>query len=482
VDIVLTLKFVIRVIQRLQGRSATRATHLQFVAVISVILGCGMAALGFWMDERMEDGVLHRAASETVLTMDAYIEPLVQELAAATTLSPAAQARLRATLAEITLGRALAAIKIWSTDGTIVYSTKASEIGWRPPIEEPLRRALSGKVVATFDDSGRQGQSHPATRLLEIHAPVRETSTNRIIAVAEFYEQRDLLRTELRNLHAQNAIIFGSLTVAMVVFLSSTMNRQRQQALQTRVEELTRLLEQNEDLQRRIKQAHHRMVETNELYLRRVGAELHDAPAQLIGFALLRFDTLTSQLTAPQADVALQGQAGAGPTDSLETIRSVLAEALREIRHISAGLAPPELDGISPGEAIQMAAVNHARRTGTPVRLDIDALPRCVDPSLNICLYRFAQEGLNNAWRHAGGKGQEVFAVVEDDVLTIEVGDRGNGEVDDGKIFQSGRLGLAGLRGRVEALGGTFAICRRPEGGTRLTARFMLQQQEVLHA
>jgi signal transduction histidine kinase len=474
--------FVIRVIRRLQSMSMTRATGLQFVAVASVILGCGMAALGLWMDGRMEDGVLHRAASETVLTMDAYIEPLVQELATAAVLSPGAQDRLRATLADIAPNRALAAIKIWSTDGTVVYSSEAAEIGLRAPIDESLRRALSGKVVAAFDDSGRRGQPHPATRLLEIHAPVRETGTNRVIAVSEFYEQRDPLRIELRSLHAQNAIVFGSLTVAMVVFLSGTMNRQRQQALQTRVEELTRLLEQNEDLQRRIKDAHHRMVETNELYLRRVGAELHDAPAQLIGFALLRFDALASQFTAPRSDAPLPTPADAGATDSLETIRSALAEALREIRHISAGLAPPELDGISPGEAIEMAAVNHARRTGTAVSCDIGFLPRAIDPSLKVCLYRFVQEGLNNAWRHAGGKGQEVIAAAADGTLTIEVSDRGDAKIDTGQICQSGRLGLAGLRGRVEALGGTIAIGHRPEGGTRLSARFTLQQEDALHA
>jgi signal transduction histidine kinase len=481
-DLVLVPLFVIGMTRRFQSFSATHTNGLHFVVVISVILGCGMAALGVWMDGRMEDGVLHRAASETVLRMDAYIEPLVQELASAATLSIAAQDRLRATLAEIAPSRALAAIKIWSADGVIVYSSNAAEIGRQPPIEGSLRRALSGKVVATFDDSGRQDQSHPATRLLEIHAPVRETSTNRVIAVTEFYEQRDLLRTELRNLHAQNAIVFGSLTVGMVVFLSGTMSRQRQQALQTRVEELTRLLEQNEDLQRRIKDAHHRMVETNELYLRRVGAELHDAPAQLIGFALLRFDALASRFMAPLPDAHRQAHSESDDITSLEMIRGALADALREIRHISAGLAPPELDGISPGEAIEMAAVNHARRTGTTVSCDIGALPGSIDAPLKVCLYRFVQEGLNNAWRHAGGKDQEVFAAVEDGVLTIEVSDRGDREIDAGGIFTSGRLGLTGLRGRVEALGGSIAICQRPEGGTQLTARFMLQLEEVLHA
>src|SRR5689334_23219113 len=131
--------------RRFQSFSATHTNGLHFVVVISVILGCGMAALGVWMDGRMEDGVLHRAASETVLRMDAYIEPLVQELASAATLSIAAQDRLRATLAEIAPSRALAAIKIWSADGVIVYSSNAAEIGRQPPIEGSLRRALSGK-------------------------------------------------------------------------------------------------------------------------------------------------------------------------------------------------------------------------------------------------------------------------------------------------------------------------------------------------
>src|SRR5207342_3687696 len=131
----------------------------------------------------------------------------------------------------------------------------------------------------------------------------------------------------------------------MIAALSGIMVKHKRQALEKRVAELSRLLAENQELQSRIHNAHHRMTEINELFLRRVSAELHDAPAQLIGFALLRLDALRP----------LQCQHYRQPeeaTNELETIRNALAEALNEVRHISAGLAPPELADLSLVQAL----------------------------------------------------------------------------------------------------------------------------------
>jgi signal transduction histidine kinase len=224
------------------------------------------------------------------------------------------------------------------------------------------------------------------------------------------------------------------------------------------------------------------MAEINELFLRRVSAELHDAPAQLIGFALLRLDTLCP-LACQHSLNNRRGneQQQVGATNDLETIRNALAEALNEIRNISAGLAPPELADLSLVQALEMAAIRHAGRTGTAVNCDIAHIPHPIDPSLKVCLYRFAQEGLNNAFRHADGHGQSLRARCEGGLLEVMV-------ADDGPVSlvrqpsESGGLGLAGLRGRIESLGGVFEFQPRPRRGTRLTVRFNLANVEPAYA
>ena len=106
-------------------------------------------------------------------------------------------------------------------------------------------------------------------------------------------------------------------------------------------------------------------------------------------------------------------------------------------------------------------------------------IPDSADPSLTVCLYRFAQEGLNNAFRHAGGRGQAIHAHCRDELLEVVVSDDGSASGDTRKPSQSDCLGLAGPRGRIESLGGELDFRMQPGKGTRLTARFALAKGET---
>ena len=230
--------------------------------------------------------------------------------------------------------------------------------------------------------------------------------------------------------------------------------------------ERAHLLEQNADLRRQIDESHRRSVEINDKVLRRVGVELHDGPAQLISLALLRLDGLRPEGTAPNGDAAL---------DDFERIRGALQEALAEIRSMSAGLTLPELSCVSPGDVLRLAVRNHERRTATSVTCDVDGLPHHVSSPIKSCLYRFAQEALNNAYRHAGGRGQVVRGKCRGNTLEVEVADAGPGFEQDNTIVGS-HLGLLGMRERVASLGGTLEIRSRPGWGTRLTTRFEMAE------
>ena len=88
--------------------------------------------------------------------------------------------------------------------------------------------------------------------------------------------------------------------------------------------------------------------------------------------------------------------------------------------------------------------------------------------AVKICVGRVVQEGLTNAWRHADGAGQEVVATRVGDLLSVAVRDRGPGlsrtSRQDDDLYG---LGLAGLAGRVESLGGTLTLRDRRDGVTR---------------
>jgi signal transduction histidine kinase len=138
---------------------------------------------------------------------------------------------------------------------------------------------------------------------------------------------------------------------------------------------------------------------------------------------------------------------------------------------MAAGLTLPELSRVSPTDVLLMVVRNHERRTATSVVCKMEGLPAQLPGAIKSCLYRFAQEALNNAYRHAGGCGQAVRASYRRGTLEVEVADAGPGFAP-GSENVGDRLGLLGMRERVTSLGGTLEVESRPGVGTRLTARF----------
>lgn len=244
--------------------------------------------------------------------------------------------------------------------------------------------------------------------------------------------------------------------------------RQRQAALLTEaLAKSQALLTQNESLRRKLQLAGNQAAENNEQMLQRIGADLHDGPAQLLAFAMMRFGRLS---TAMEAGDVKKG------TAELKSVRAALADTLREVRDISTGLAPPGIAKASLGETIAQAIALHEQHTGTSVRSDVDNLDLKEPEALKICVYRFLQEALSNAYRHGGGIAQAVTAKwlsCDEQRIAITVSDGGPGFSTD--TVASGGLGLFGIRARVEALGGKLTIdTDASRGGVSLTASFDL--------
>jgi signal transduction histidine kinase len=228
---------------------------------------------------------------------------------------------------------------------------------------------------------------------------------------------------------------------------------------------LSALLEQNEALRSRVQRASQRATATNESYLRRLGADLHDGPAQLIAYAALRIDS--DVLVNPKTSAKLRRA-------ELSSIKSSLDDAMAEIRSICSGLVLPQIEAASLTEILDRVVRAHQQRTGTTVSLSNLKQPPSLTPSGKICVYRFVQEALNNAFRHGGGLGQEVKAIADDRYVAIEVSDKGDGFDPD--ELRPSSLGLAGLRERIESLGGALEI-RTSSYGT--TVRMSLGASEM---
>ena len=128
-------------------------------------------------------------------------------------------------------------------------------------------------------------------------------------------------------------------------------------------------------------------------------------------------------------------------------------------------------------EALMFMVRTHERRTGTTIACTMNELPGQAPEFVKIALCRFIQEGLNNAFKHADGRGQRVYIAWDGVRITIEVADQGPGMCDaDGAMRQPG-LGLAGLRDRIESIGGEVTMESAPDAGTCIRASLPLAME-----
>ncbi|MCB1503558.1 MAG: hypothetical protein KDJ47_01145, partial [Hyphomicrobiaceae bacterium] len=161
----------------------------------------------------------------------------------------------------------------------------------------------------------------------------------------------------------------------------------------------------------------------------------------------------------------------AEPSDTQEAIRSALEAAIRDIRNLSRGLMLPELETMSLNEAAALIIKMHEERTGTKVSTDITERIIHAENEVKVCTYRFIQEALNNAFKHAGGKGQRVSISCNNSKLVVSVSDEGpgvNSRINEERVACS-QLGLTGIRDRVETLNGIFEMGQARGSGTIIT-------------
>ncbi|MEQ1719117.1 MAG: histidine kinase [Hyphomicrobium sp.] len=454
-------------------------TKFSLVAVLAIMSGMGV--FGWWVAQRIERGIIEHAAVNAALHLDSFVEPHLQDLYRGTVLPEEAKQALNALVSSSAKGHALTSVTIWNSNGRAVYSTDTSLdlAALETPAE--VLRALGGSVENRFEHAGwvageaAQGGPQGGTpgAVLRLFAPMHYTPTLEPIGVAEVHERAGRLAEVVTSARFETAGLLALLSLAMAGSMFGIVRKagrtiaEQKSALTSRVGDLSSLLVENTDLQRRILDANLRSTETNDRILKRISAELHDGPVQLVALALLRLEGVRN----------VQGDAQAPDRvdDDVEAIESALRDALKEIRGLSSGLSLPKLEGASVRQAIEYAVMNHECRSRTRVKLALgEGLPKSAAPLFLTSLYRFIQEGLNNAVRHAGGKDQAVTARFENGDFVLEVSDGGPGMAGAVKPVMSDTkgLGLIGLADRIEALGGQFEIDTSEGAGLCLRARF----------
>jgi signal transduction histidine kinase len=431
-----------------------------FISLLIMIFG--MLVIGNFISQQIETGVINQTSAVTALYVDSFISPNLQSLAYEDELDRSHLTELDRLIHETSLGQQIVSYKIWSPEGRIIYSPNKDLMGHYFENDKQFLTALSGQVsseISNLDQPEHEYERQTWSQLIETYAPVMSDNDGKIIAVSEFYQLPDNLESQIKSAQLQSWLVVGIATFIMYILLTGIFGRasntiiNQQAQLNEKVLQLTGLLSQNELLHSRVQRAARRTTALNEQFLHRISSDLHDGPIQDIALALLRIESVFEASRESQTP----GRGDGFISKDLDLIQKALDSSLKEIRAISSGLRLPELEEFTPEEVIRCAVHNYQRKTQSTVVLTIEDVPEDAPIPVKITLYRVLQEALYNGFQHADGKGQIVKAWGGIEGLQFQVSDSGPG-FDLHKVSDNSNFGLAGMRERVEVLGGAFKI------------------------
>jgi signal transduction histidine kinase len=202
----------------------------------------------------------------------------------------------------------------------------------------------------------------------------------------------------------------------------------------------------------------------------RIARELHDVVAHTMATINVQAGVAAHVLSTRPEVVA----------ESLQAIKTASREGLRELRAIlnvlrQADDADPTQP--TPGTAQLETLIDGARRAGLETTYTVTGDPVPLPAAVDLAAYRIVQESLTNTIRHAGPATAAVSLAYHHDELRIDVTDIGHGQPPGEAAGHGGGHGLAGMRERAAAVGGTVEAGPGPGGGFRVAARLPLGGQ-----
>jgi signal transduction histidine kinase len=227
-----------------------------------------------------------------------------------------------------------------------------------------------------------------------------------------------------------------------------------------------RLFEQVRRGREQMRHLARQVVTAQEEERRRVARELHDEAGQAL--TALKINLELSRQSLPEQLTEVRH----GLADAVE----LTGQTMEQIRRLAHNLRPAALETYGLAEALQALCTDFGSRTHLPITYRASGSPSLSDTAA-ITLYRFVQEALTNVAKHAGAT--KVVVTLRCDASEVRLAIRDNGlgfdmhQVLDDGARQAG-IGLAGMRERLDLIGGRLLIQTTVGTGTRLEAHVPL--------
>jgi PAS domain S-box-containing protein len=208
-----------------------------------------------------------------------------------------------------------------------------------------------------------------------------------------------------------------------------------------------------------------KLIEAQERERARIARELHDDVGQRLALLTVELE----QLRQNYVDLP------AGLVQRIDELRSQSSDIASDVQSLSHELHSSKLEYL--GIATAMSAFCHELSVQQNVEIVFahDEIPRSLPQEISLCLFRVAQEALQNAVKHSGVRHFDVDLRNAPDAIHLTVRDSGSG-FDIAESMKTSGLGLISMAERLKLVDGQLAIDSQPQQGTIIRASVPLSK------
>jgi PAS domain S-box-containing protein len=229
-----------------------------------------------------------------------------------------------------------------------------------------------------------------------------------------------------------------------------TERKRYEDKLRRSLEILRRTMDQRRELMQRVEEA-------QEQERRRIAADIHDDPIQVMSAADMRIQGLLEQVGAVDPDDVRA---------ALAEVHEAVSQSIERLRHLLFELRPPALDRQGLAAALDIYLEHVGREAGFTSTV-VSTLPEEPPSEIASILFRIAQEAVANVRKHARAGTVEAELSLVDGGIRLRIADDGVG-FDPGSVSEPapGHLGMSAMPERAELAGGWCRVESEPGSGT----------------
>lgn len=242
-----------------------------------------------------------------------------------------------------------------------------------------------------------------------------------------------------------------------------------EEALKKSKRHYSELLLESRRMQEQLRRLSHQLLSAQEEERKNISRELHDEIAQTLTGINVQLATLKTAAALDSKELQKR----------ITSTQRLVEKSVKIVHRFARELRPSVLDDLGLIPALHSFVKAFSDRTHVRIRLKVFAGVEQLDATKRTVLYRVAQESLTNVGRHAHATQVEMSIEKLGDTVHMKI-------KDNGKSFpvqrmlnarRNNRLGLLGMRERVEMVGGRFNIESAPGEGTTIVVHILFSEE-----